>query len=70
MMKAYLGENNELHRLCAWCEDKEEVEVVVKSLEQKREIKRLMEGFNDYIQKKITHTICQECKEKHFSTES
>jgi len=65
-LEAYLGETEQNHRVCTYCPDREEVEQVVNSLEWKREIDELMRGFMDYVKKRVSFGICDECKERHF----
>lgn len=65
-LEAYLGETEQNHRVCNYCPDREEVEQVVNSLEWKREIDELMRGFMDYVKKRVSFGICDECKERHF----
>jgi hypothetical protein len=29
-----------------------------------------MQGFMDYVRKRVSHGICQECAERHFPTQT
>lgn len=63
---AWQGETDTQHMVCKWCPDAEEVERVVKSLEWKREIDHLLDGYTDYVRKTISHVICPPCTTLYF----
>lgn len=59
--KAYIGSNDKVHHICAWCPDKDEAERLAKSAEFTKWINAMMSGTSEYTRRQISHVICVDC---------
>lgn len=59
--KAYIGATDTLHKICAWCPDKEEAERLANQVEFKKWVNSMVNGVSEYIKREISHVICADC---------
>lgn len=59
--KAYIGSTDTIHKICAWCPDKEEAERLANSAEFTKWMHAMANGVSEYIKREISHVICADC---------
>jgi len=62
--KAYSHADEKHHHICARCPDKAEAERLANAVEMRKWIESMQSGVTEYIKRRISHTVCNDCATK------